>query len=69
MSPNEWMDSMAEHSCRHGGPCTQDHKCNQGRCKPEEPKRTPGPLDRRYLHVIAAATLGLWGVVIWAELA
>ena len=63
---HEGMDDMMEHGCRT---CTHDHACNQGRCKPEEPKRTPGPLDRRYLHVIAAATLGLWGVVIWAVLA
>ncbi len=65
MNPHEWMDSTAEHACHLGGPCTKDHKCNQGRCG--KPKRQP--IDARYLGVMVASTLGFWVVVLWAVLA
>lgn len=65
MKPHEWMDSMADHACRHGGPCTMDHKCDQGRC---HQRNGPQPMDRRYLCVMGVATVGLWGVLLWAVL-
>lgn len=57
---HEAMDETSGRLCRFGGPCTQDHRCNQGRCKRPTEASVSEPVSRW------AALLGYYDAVAWA---